>query len=297
MDTQHPWQPVPVIPKAGLPAGEQRQGASADPNHAFGQPRRNPLKRVGSAIAVIAVAIFKFFAQLKGLLLLAPKLKVLTLAGSALVSVAAYALFWGWQFAVGFVALLFVHEMGHVLQLRREGLRSSAPFFIPFLGAMIKADLGKGNALIEAKVGLAGPVLGTLGAAACVPIYLATNNKLFLALAYVGFLLNLFNLLPMLPLDGGRAMAAVSPWVWLVGFAALIPIAFLLHGPFIFLIVVLGGLETWRRWRAHRSGSPEQAAYYRVAGRHRVAVAATYLGLIAVLAVGMELTYVARTIS
>lgn len=296
MDTQHPW-PAPVASNPAIPSAEQRAGASADPGQAFGQPRRNPLKRVGSGIAVVAAAIFKFFAQIKGLLLLAPKLKVLTLAGSALVSVAAYALFWGWQFAVGFVALLFVHEMGHVLQLRREGLRSSAPFFIPFLGAMIKADLGKGNALIEAKVGLAGPVLGTLGAAACVPIYLATNNKLFLALAYVGFLLNLFNLLPMLPLDGGRAMAAVSPWVWLVGFAALIPIAFLLHGPFVFVIVVLGGMETWRRWRARRSGSLEQAAYYRVAGRHRVMVAATYLGLVAVLAVGMELTYVARTIS
>ncbi len=295
MDTQQPW-PVPVTHDPVVP-GAERAGASVDPGQAFGQPRRNPVKRVASGLVVIGAALAKFFAQIKGLLLLAPKLKALTLAGSALVSVAAYALFWGWQFAVGFVALLFVHEMGHVLQLRREGLRSSAPFFIPFLGALIKADLGKGNALIEAKVGLAGPVLGTLGAAACVPIYLATHNQLFLALAYVGFLLNLFNLLPMLPLDGGRAMAAVSPWVWLVGFAALVPIAFLLHGPFVFVIVVLGGMETWRRWRARRSGSSEQAAYYRVARRHRVMVAATYLGLVAVLAVGMELTYVARTIT
>src|SRR4051794_36598079 len=97
------------------------------------EPERRTLRsRLGGAVAALAVLLAKF----KSALLLLPKLKLLTTSGSMLVSVAAYALIWGWRFAAGFVLLLIVHEMGHVLQLRREGIKSSAPLFIPFLGAM-----------------------------------------------------------------------------------------------------------------------------------------------------------------
>ena len=97
----------------------------------------------------------------RALLLVLPKLKLLTTSGTALVSVAAYSLFWGWEFAAGFVVLLFLHEMGHVIALRREGIKASAPMFIPFLGAAIFAKSLGDNALAEARVGLAGPILGT----------------------------------------------------------------------------------------------------------------------------------------
>ena len=90
-------------------------------------------------LAAVVALVAKFFAAIKGLLLLLPKLKLLTTAGTALVSVAAYSLFCGWEFAAGFVLLLFVHEMGHVIQLRREGIKASAPMFIPFLGAVVTA--------------------------------------------------------------------------------------------------------------------------------------------------------------
>src|SRR5207253_1196566 len=93
-----------------------------------------------------------------------------TSAGTAFVSIAAYSLFFGWTFAVGFVVLLFVHELGHVIALRREGIKASAPMFIPFLGALISAKSLGDNALAEARVGLAGPVLGSIGAAACLAI-------------------------------------------------------------------------------------------------------------------------------
>ena len=112
-------------------------------------------------LAAVVAAIAKFFAAIKGGLLLLPKLKLLTTSGTALVSVAAYSLFWGWEFAAGFVVLLFLHEMGHVIALRREGIKASAPMFIPFMGAAIfSKSLGE-NALAEARVGLAGPILGT----------------------------------------------------------------------------------------------------------------------------------------
>jgi Zn-dependent protease len=249
-------------------------------------------RRLFAPLGAFALLVAKFGLKLKALLLLLPKLKILTTSGSMLVSVAAYSLFWGWKFAVGFVALIFVHEMGHVLQLRREGIKASAPMFIPFMGAVIWAKSLGNNAAAEARVGLAGPILGSLGAAALIPVADATGNELFKALAFTGLFLNLFNLLPVLPLDGGRAMAALSPWMWLVGFAALVGVAIAFPNPIILVIVLLAGLETWRRWRDRNS--PDARKYYEVSTRDRVLTAVVYLGLIVLLTFGMSQTHVQR---
>jgi Zn-dependent protease len=112
------------------------------------------------------------------------------------------------------------------------------------------------------------------------------------ALAYVGFLLNLFNLLPIVPLDGGRAMAAMAPWMWFLGLAALVALVFVFPNPILLIIIVFGALETWRRWKLRGTRSLEQAAYYRVAPRHRLLVGAVYLGLIVALALGMHETHI-----
>jgi Zn-dependent protease len=209
-----------------------------------------------------------------------------------LLSVAAYALLWGWRFGVGFVALLFAHEMGHYIQLRREGVRPGWMLFIPFLGAAVGTRSLGGSALAEARVGLAGPVLGTLAAAVVAGIAAFTGGEFWYALAFTGFFLNLFNLLPVLPLDGGRAMAAMAPWMWFAGFAAIVVLVFVWPNPVIVLIALLGALELYRRWRGRKRGEEGNAAYYAVAPRHRLAVAAVYLGLIAALVVGMDLTFV-----
>ena len=167
-----------------------------------------------------------------------PNLKLFVTAGTALVSVAAYSIFFGWGFAAGFVVLLFVHEMGHVIALRREGIKASAPMFIPFMGAVITASRSADNALAEARVGLAGPILGTLGAAAVALVGELTGSSLLIALAYFGFFINLFNLLPVVPLDGGRAVAAMAPWMWFLGFGVLVALAILNPGNPILLIIV-----------------------------------------------------------
>jgi Zn-dependent protease len=262
----------------------------------FGQPAPGPLhrlrRRISSAIAAVVALVAKFFAYIKGGVLLLPKLKLLTTAGTALVSVAAYSLFWGWTFALGFVVLLFVHEMGHVIQLRREGIKASAPMFVPFLGALITAKSLGDNALAEARVGLAGPILGTIGAGICLAIGEATNSDLFRALAYIGFFLNLFNLLPVVPLDGGRAMAAMAPWMWFVGFGALVAMVLLFPNPILLIIILFGGMETWRRWKQRKTRSIEQAAYYRVSPRNRLLVGLVYIGLIVVLALGMDQSHI-----
>jgi Zn-dependent protease len=237
---------------------------------------------------LIAGAVLLKFG--KAAILLLPKLKVLTTSGTMLVSIAAYSLIWGWKFAVGFVVLLFIHEMGHVIQLRREGVPASAPVFIPFLGALVWAKSLGDDAGAEARVGLAGPILGTIGAAACIPIYEATGNELFKALAFTGFFLNLFNLLPIVPLDGGRAMAALSPWMWFVGLFAIFVLVFLLPNPIVILIALVGAFEVWRRWKSRN----ENADYYRVSKRTRILVGLTYLALIVVLVAGMDATHLER---
>jgi Zn-dependent protease len=273
---------------------------SPDPQPAhdpFGEQRAPWWKRGGGGVAALALLIVKFFAKIKVVLLLLPKLKILTTSGSMLVSVGAYSLIWGWRFALGFVALLFVHEMGHVIQLRREGIRASAPVFIPFFGAAVWSKSLGGNALSEARVGLAGPVLGSIGAAACIPIANATGNDFWRALAFTGFFLNLFNLAPVVPLDGGRAMAAMAPWMWFVGFGAIVALFFVWPNPILLLIVLLGGFETYRRWKQRKQGEEGNADYYSVAPRARLAVGVVYIGLILLLALGMDVTHVERTLS
>jgi Zn-dependent protease len=254
-------------------------------------PVPEPRKRgIGGGIMAALLAIV---AKGKAILLLLPKLKLLTTSGTMLVSIAAYSLIWGWKFAVGFVILLFVHEMGHVIQLRREGIPASAPVFIPFMGAVVWGRILEGNALAEARVGLAGPVLGSIGAAVCWAIGAGADSDLFRALAFVGFFLNLFNLAPVTPLDGGRAAAAMSPWMWFAGLFVVALMAFLWPNPIIILILLLGAFDVHRRWKTrHQMGE-----YYKVSKTNRALVALVYVGLIVALAVGMDLTHLARDLN
>jgi len=278
------YGPPPLAPEspAHYPAGYRPEPAEKPPIW----------RRAGGVIIAIALLLFKFGAKLKGVLLLLPKLKLLTTSGSMLVSVGAYTLIWGWRFALGFVLLMFIHEIGHVIQLRREGIPTGPVTFIPFLGAYVAMKEMPEDAAAEARVGLAGPVLGSLGCLIPWGIYALTGDELFQALTFVGFFLNLFNLLPVLPLDGGRAMAALTPTMWLVGFAALIALTFIAPNPILLLILLFGGYETWRRWKARKD--PEQRRYHRVRPRTRFAVAGVYVGLAIVLALGMQATFLER---
>ena len=244
------------------------------------------VKRLLAPLAALGLLLVKF----KGLLLLLLKVKFVGTALTMLLSVGAYALLFPVWFAVGFVVLIWVHEMGHVLQLGREGIRASAPMFVPFLGAFVAMKEMPKNALAEARVGLAGPVLGTLGALGALGLYAVTGNLLFLGLAHVGFLLNLFNMLPMLPLDGGRAVGAMSPVFWLAGISMTVALLIFQPNFIVLLIALLGGMELWRRWKMRNT--PQGRAYNKIEPRHRVMVGLVYFGLIAVLALLMAVTFV-----
>lgn len=253
--------------------------------------KRSRLKKLGGLLAPLVVLASKA----KFLFLALAKVKALTTLGTMLVSIVAYGLAFGWPFAVGFVLLLFVHEMGHVIQLRREGVEASAPVFIPFVGALISAKSLGEDAAAEARVGLAGPILGTVGTLIPLAIWLATGNGLWRAIAYVGFFINLINLLPVLPLDGGRAMAVLGPKVWIAGILITVAATVIFLGPFMLVFVLLiGGPELYHRFK--NRNSEESRAFHAVPARTKIAVAAVYLSLAALLIVGVAETYVPRTL-
>ena len=253
--------------------------------------KRSRLKKLGGLLAPIAVLAGKA----KILFLALTKIKAVTTLGTMFISIVAYGLAFGWPFAVGFVLLLFVHEMGHVIQLRREGVDASAPIFIPFVGALIAAKSLGENAAAEARVGLAGPILGTAGTLIPLAIWLASGSDLWRALAYVGFFINLINLLPVLPLDGGRAMAVLGPMVWLAGILIAVAATVIFLGPFMLLFVLLlGGPELYHRFKNRHS--EESRAFHSVPTRTKLAVAAVYLSLAALLILGAAETYVSRTL-
>jgi Zn-dependent protease len=163
-----------------------------------------------------------------------PGLAVLKTGGSMLLSILVYAVLFAPGFGVlpalmvsgGIVFLILIHELGHVAAMRYYGLSASPPIFIPFMGALINLRQPPQNAKVEAIVGIGGPITGTVGALACYAASFAfqpDSNAQVLAyfLAYIGFAINLFNLLPVPPLDGGRITAAVNPKVWMLGIAGL----------------------------------------------------------------------------
>jgi Zn-dependent protease len=236
-------------------------------------------------IAAPFLALGALLAKFKFLVFALFKLKFFATALTMVVSVGAYALAFGWPFAVGLVLLIFVHEMGHAIELHRQGVPFRAPIFIPFMGALIGMRGLPHDAWREARVGLAGPILGSVGAAACWVLAVQLDSNLLRALAYFGFFLNLFNLLPFLPLDGGRAVGALHPAIWGVGLVAVAAITILRPNPIMVLILVFGGMELWRRWKLRDTAEFE--AYYKVTVAQRVAIATTYFGLAGLLAFAM----------
>ncbi|MBI1397429.1 MAG: site-2 protease family protein [Betaproteobacteria bacterium] len=223
--------------------------------------------------------------KLLALLFTAGKLgKVATTGLTMIISVFAYALIFGIWYAIGLVLLIFVHEMGHFLAARQRGLPVGAPTFIPFVGAWIQLKEMPHSVETEAYVGIAGPVAGTIGAVACYVLARTYDSALLLALSYAGFFLNLFNLIPLSPFDGGRITAIVSPRVWLLGVPILAGLFFLHPSPMLILIALLAAPHAWRALKFDPK-APENVAYYSVPTALRVRYGIVYVLLAAYLAV------------
>lgn len=211
---------------------------------------------------------------------------------SIVLSIGTYALFFGWPFAIGIVALIFVHELGHYVAARERGLDVGLPMFIPFVGAFIALREQPMNAETEAYIAYAGPFIGTLGAFAC---YILGRNAggadaiFWLALAKTGFILNLFNLIPVSPLDGGRITAVLTPRIWLLGFPLLVVIWLYWPSPMLVLVAVIALPQLMAAWR-YDPRAPENQAYYGVPLGVRAQWAFLYAGLVITLALFIQQT-------
>jgi Zn-dependent protease len=183
---------------SGVEPYEPRSAPEPDPDYSPLRPQRSPLdmlKRLAAPLVLLGALLVKFAGSLKFL--------------GIFVSVGGYALIWGWAFAVGFVALILVHEVGHYVEAKRQGLSPSLPVFIPFLGAYVAIKDAPFDPWRNALVSLAGPVAGGLGALATLFVGESLDSRLLIALAYTGFFLNLINLVPIGILDGGFVLRSL----------------------------------------------------------------------------------------
>jgi len=201
-----------------------------------------------------------------------------------LLSLVVYASIWGWRYAAGFIALLFAHEMGHYVAARQCGLKVGAPAFIPFVGAWIALEDQPHNVETEAYVAIAGPVVGTIAALAVYLWARSEDSGLLLAIAYAGLFLNLFNLLPISPLDGGRVTAVLSPRVWFLGVPVLLALLLYRPSPMLIIVVILAVPQLVKAWR-YDPKAPDNVAYYGVPLQARLEYGGAYLALAALLAI------------
>src|SRR5947208_5456586 len=248
------------------------------PYHYAPAPRQTGRQAAGwlGGAAAALFALFKY----GGVLLL--KLPALGTLVSVLISFAGYAWLRGPWFAAALISMIFVHEMGHVLEIRRQGMQATAPIFIPFLGAAIFQRQHPTTALKQAQIGIAGPIAGTIGATAAWILYGATQNPVFLLAASIGFFLNLFNLIPVWQLDGAWILAPVSPWFQVAGLGMIAISVLVFHFASFFLIIIaLLGIQTMRA--GFRNA--KNPYYTSVPASGRLALGAAWLGLVLYLGV------------
>jgi Zn-dependent protease len=245
--------------------------------------KARPGRGRNAALGAAGAGVLFVLGKAKFLGLLAGVFKFKTLA-TMLLSIGAYAIEWGWLFALGFVLLIFVHEMGHAVAMRLEGIPAGAPVFIPFVGAFVAMQGQPRDAAVEARVAMAGPVVGSLAAWAVLGAGFALEQPLLAALGHTAVLLNLFNLVPVPPLDGGRIAGAFTRTYWVTGYSVGIAALLVTGSPILLVVLVVGLFTLVRRWRDPVPG------YDALPSRQRaligLAYAALVLSLVATLTLG-----------
>ncbi|MFD4930026.1 site-2 protease family protein [Peribacillus butanolivorans] len=195
-----------------------------------------------------AIGLF-FLGKMKWLFALLKIAKVGSLI-SIFVSLGAYALVYGWKFAVALVYLIYIHEMGHLLAAKRKGIKTSNAIFIPFVGALIALKEEPKNANQEAYLAFGGPLLGTLAFLPAIPLFMMTENPFWLLVITLGAMINLFNLMPVHPLDGGRIVGVISTKLWVLGIIGMVVYMFFHPNPFLILFLLLGITKWWKEFRS-----------------------------------------------
>src|SRR5215472_4993966 len=261
-----------------IPPPQQYEATSdippQSPYHYSPAPRQNNR----SAWGWLGSGLLAIWAVIKygGLFLF--KLPAFATLASALISVGAWAWAFGsWWAGLAVVVMIFLHEMGHVVEIRRQGMAATAPIFIPFLGAAIFQRAHPTDALRQAQIGIAGPIAGTIGATVAWILFIDTQNPILLFAAWFGFLINLFNMLPAWQLDGAWILAPVSPWFQVAGIAAIVVGVFFIHVLSV-IAVIIGLLAIGTARAAFRNA--KSPYYTSVPIGARWALGASWLGLV-----------------
>jgi len=264
----------------------------------FNQPRATATKKPGwKSAGGFAVAAALLAAKFKALLVALPilksliALKFLLSFGTIIASVWVYSLSFGWKMGVVFVLLILVHEMGHWVVIRGYGGAVSLPYFIPGLGAFVAQKSVLDSAEHDAYSALAGPLVGVAATIICWAFGFLMNDPFWTHAAYLGFYINLFNLIPVMPFDGGRVAGVVDSRLWIVGVVIFLAflIAFHSWGPFTIVFLALVGFSTIPRIRDMLRGVVDpRVAILTPSVRRTVALA--YFGTIVVAGLGAYAT-------
>ena len=258
--------------------------------------RKTPLQRLADWLAT--TLLLPILRGLLGVIEAAEALSVIPAPvwtiGSALVSIAVYSSRMGWKMAAGFIALLMIHECGHLLAARCYGTGVSAPIFIPYIGAVIDIKQPMRNAWEEAVLGISGPILGSLGAFSCLGIHRLTGSFYFAELAFFGFFMNLFNLIPLGSMDGGHVAVLLTRWLWIPGYVMLAAFVWFFHAPaaILMLVVTLPMVLSLFRGRSRKTGSSHRQEQARVSLGKRLVMGFLYIGLVIILATSMGWIFV-----
>jgi Zn-dependent protease len=231
----------------------QKIPLSATPTTAAGG-KKSPAAVIATSLGAAGLMLWKLKALLLGLT------KGSTLF-SMLLSLGVYWTVWGWKFALGLVLSIYVHEMGHVIALRRYGFKATAPMFIPGLGALIRLKQQVVNPQEDADIGLAGPIYGLGAALVALGLWLATAEPIFAAIAGVGAWLNLLNLIPISPLDGGRGFHAMSARQKLLA-TATVGAAYYFTGDGLLILIGLVGVLRVLATKPGQEGSRKSTLVY-----------------------------------
>lgn len=288
--TRSRYQTCAICSKANLPGGLRCVYCGS----LFPKPAAIP---AASAPAAPAASKAKRGGLLGSILLLGAKIKaalvflkfgsILLTLSTMLVAYKFYAYFYGWKFGLGILLSIFVHEMGHVAVNRAKGLKSSAPIFLPLMGAVIFLKGFPDDPTIQSESGAGGPVAGCLCAIVCLLIGYATHSPFWFGLANFGFLINLFNLTPFPPLDGSHISAVFSPALWNSVLASLLLFVIKFPSPMLWGVLIIAFVI--------RLGIHDNYRYTLARPAVRLRMAVLYTCLCITLSLGFQATVSNRT--
>ena len=277
--------PYPQMPPMASSIGSIASFSSQNNNLTPRPPPNN--RSLGNIAGMLGTGGLVLFGKTK-YVLAALKLTKLAPLGSMIFTVGTYSMFFGLPYAAGMVGLILVHEIGHAAVMHSRGVPFSPMVFIPFMGAVIATKELPRDAWEDALIAFGGPVLGSLGAGAIGLAGHATDSQLLIALADFGLMINLFNLLPLGSMDGGRIAGALSPYMSVagVGMGAGLAYTGVIQNPIFYLILLSGGYQTFQRFYNPGAMPPN---YYAITGTQRATLGLGYIGLISGLALAMDM--------